>query len=100
MKVRVMLIIGVLLLLAACGTNAAGGGKQPSEYGYLSLAGSMMNREAYVDGTFVGVDPADDSNRIRLKVGTHLVVIRSSNRVLLSAKILIEPGEILEVTVP
>ena len=100
MKVRVMLIIGVLLLLAACGTNAAGGGKQPSEYGYLSLAGSMMNREAWVDGTQLGVDPEADSNRVRLKAGPHKLEFRSSNRILRAEDILVEAGQTVEVTVP
>ncbi len=87
----------LLLLLAACASTTA---NSASEYGYLSLAGSMMNREAWVDGNQLGVDPSDDSNRVRLKVGGHDLEIRSKNRVLLAEKIVVESGQTVEVTVP
>ena len=92
-----ILIIAALLLLAACASSAA---NSAAEYGYLSLAGSMMNREAWVDGTKLGVDPSDDSNRVRLKAGPHKLEFRSSNRILRAEDILVEAGQTVEVTVP
>lgn len=97
MKPSILIIAVLLLLLAACASSAA---NSAAEYGYLSLAGSMMNREAWVDGTKLGVDPSDDSNRVRLKVGGHDLEIRSKNRVLLADTIVVESGQTVEVTVP
>ncbi len=99
MKARYLVIAAVLLLLAACSSNQEAAGSA-SQYGYLSLAGSMMNREAWVDGLQLGVDPEADSNRVRLKVGPHKLEFRSSNRVLRADDILVEAGQTVEVTVP
>ena len=101
MTARILIVAALLLLLAACASNQdASGSSSASEYGYLNLAGSMMNREAWVDGNQLGVDPSDDSNRVRLKVGGHDLEIRSKNRVLLAEKIVVESGQTVEVTVP
>lgn len=99
MKLRALIIIGFLLLLAACGTNTSGGSAS-GEYGYLNLSGSMMNREALVNGNPIGVDFAEDSNRIRLKVGPHKLEVRSKSWIFLSEDILIEAGKTLQVTIP
>ncbi len=95
MTTRILILTGLLLLLTACAVNNGS-----SEYGYLNLSGSLANREAWVDGNQIGVDPADDSTLIRLKTGAHALEIRSHNRILLSEEISVEPGQTLEITVP
>ncbi len=101
MKLHLLLIAALLLTLAACVTNRGeAGSSSASEYGYLSLAGSMVNREAWVDGYKVGVDTEDDINRLRLKAGPHALEIRSSNRILLAEEISVEAGQTVQVTVP
>ena len=63
---RIYRIITAILLLAACGTNqGAAGSGSASEYGYLNLSGSMKNREAWVDGVQMGIDPEADNHRVR-----------------------------------
>jgi hypothetical protein len=89
--------LSLLLLLFACSANS---NKSQVAYGYLRLDGSMMNREAYVDGQSVGIDPEYDANTIPLRVGTHHLEIRSKNRILLADDIIIEPNKITQVTVP
>ncbi|MCB5284975.1 MAG: hypothetical protein LHW45_05235 [Candidatus Cloacimonetes bacterium] len=101
MTARILIVAALLLLLAACASNQdASGSSSASEYGYLNLAGSMINREAWVDGTQLGVDPEADSNRVRLKAGPHKLEFRSSNRILRAEDILVEAGQTVEVTVP
>ncbi len=97
MKVRIAFAILILLSLFACATVGSG---NSGEYGYLVLSGSMLNREARVDGNLVGVDPADDTQRVRLKAGSHILEIRSQNRVLLAEEIIIEAGKTSSITIP
>jgi hypothetical protein len=102
MKIINALMILILLLgLLACSvhkSNQSAG--TVSQYGYLRLSGSMVNREAYIDGNVVGVDPEDDTNTFRLQSGMHKLEIRSKNRILLSSDILISDGQTENITVP
>ncbi|HOD59993.1 MAG TPA: hypothetical protein PKH17_04540 [Candidatus Syntrophosphaera sp.] len=91
------IFMSLLLVLFACSANNT---KSQVDYGYLRLDGSMTNREAYVDGRSVGIDPEYDANTIPLRVGTHHLEIRSKNRILLADDIVIEPNKITQVTVP
>jgi len=89
--------MNLLLVLFACSANSS---KLQADYGYLRLDGSMVNREVYVDGGSVGIDPEYDANTIPLRVGTHHLEIRSKNRILLADDIVIEPNKVTQVTVP
>jgi hypothetical protein len=96
MKYGILILTAILLLMASCSMDKG----TPGQYGYISLAGSMANREAYIDGVQVGVDPADDTNSFRLKGGVHKLEIRSKNRVLLAEDIDVIAGETVSITVP
>ena len=87
----------LFIFLFSCSANKD---KEQVQYGYLRLEGSMVNREAYVDGQSVGIDPEYDANTIPLRVGTHHLEIRSKNRILLADDIVIEPKKVTQVTVP
>ena len=87
----------LLIFLFSCSANMD---KEQVPYGYLRLEGSMVNREAYVDGQSVGIDSEYDANTIPLRVGTHYLEIRSKNRILLADDIVIEPNKVTQVTVP
>lgn len=101
MKNFIILAILFLLLVTACSVQKSNeGATTKSQYGYIRLAGSMVNREAYIDGNSVGVDPEDDTNTFRLKAGMHLLEIHSRNRVLLSEQILVTANQTIEITVP
>ena len=102
MKTRILLLATLLiLLLAACGTNqGAAGSGSASEYGYLNLSGSMKNREAWVAGVQMGIDPEADNHRVRLTIGIHKLEFRSANRILRADEILIEAGKTLEIPMP
>ena len=97
-KILFIVIVSIsLLMLFACSVDIS---KSLLEYGYLRLDGSMVNREAYIDGQIVGIDPEYDANTIPLRVGTHHLEIRSKNRILLEDNIIIEPDKVTRVTVP
>ncbi|NLW19711.1 MAG: hypothetical protein GXY81_08500 [Candidatus Cloacimonetes bacterium] len=96
MKVRITFALLILLLLSACASTNSG---KPSEYGYLILSGSMVNREARVDGNLVGVDPAEDTQRVRLKAGNHVLELRSKNWVQ-NEDFTIEAGEKTVIHLP
>lgn len=94
----IIIALAILLFLAGCASNIQTTGT--SSHGYLRLSGSMYDRAAYVDGNLIGVDPEDDSNTVRLKTGSHLLEIRSPNRILLSESIEITEKCTTEITVP
>ncbi|MBW6514887.1 MAG: hypothetical protein K0B87_09075 [Candidatus Syntrophosphaera sp.] len=99
-NIIILLILGLLLITACSVQKANEGATTKSDYGYVRLAGSMLNREAYIDGTSVGVDPEADTNTFRIKAGMHLLEIHSRNRALLSEQILVTAGQTVEITVP
>lgn len=101
MRLLSMIAIIAMILVISCSVQKSNqSATSTSEYGYIRLSGSMLNREARIDGNIVGVDPEDDSNTLRLKSGLHKLEIRSSNRILLTEDFLVTEGQTVEVTVP
>ncbi len=92
-----ILVLGILV--AACGSQT-GGQQADAAKGYLSLVGSVANREVWIDGYSRGLDTENDVNRFLLHEGVHRLEIRSANRVLLAEDINISGGQTVEVTVP
>ncbi len=99
-RINILIILCILFLTACSVENATQTSTVKSEYGYVRLCGSMMNREAFIDGNLFGVDPEADTNTIRVKSGTHNLEIRSKNRSLFAQEMLITSGQTTEVTVP
>lgn len=89
MKIRIVFALLILFILSACASLDSGGS---SEYGYLILSGSTLNREIWVDEKIIGVDPEEDTQRLRLKAGSHVLEIRSKTWVQ-SEEFTIEAGE-------
>jgi hypothetical protein len=101
MKTWIIATVFVALSFFSCSVSKANQEQsQTNGYGYLTLAGSMNNRQALIDGYEVGIDPEDDTNTRRLKAGIHKLEIRSSNRILLFEEINIQSGQTLQVTIP
>jgi hypothetical protein len=101
MKTWIIAAVFVALAFFSCSMGKTNQDQsQSSGYGYLTLAGSMNNRQALIDGYEVGTDPEDDTNTRRLKAGNHKLEIRSSNRILLSEEVNIKSGQTLQVTIP
>lgn len=98
---RYILILAALslLLLCACAASSSGADTK-KDYGYLVLSGSMVNREAYIDGVKAGVDPEDDSHYFKLKTGLHKLEIRNAKRILMMDDVQIDCGQNTGITVP
>ena len=64
---RLCITLLLFIFLFSCSANKE---KEQVQYGYLRLEGSMVNREAYVDGQSVGIDPEYDANTIPLRVNS------------------------------
>lgn len=101
MKYMLVILALALMLLGACTANKSNqGAVVKDDFGFLRLTGSMANREVLIDGSSVAVDTEDDVNRFGLKAGTHDLLIRSSNRVLLTQKVFITGGQTVDLMVP
>jgi hypothetical protein len=100
MRILLVFVLLIGILFGACASQATEDSVNKEASGYLRLTGSFERREILIDGANVGVDPEEDTMRISLKPGSHLLEIRSSNRILLSQQIEIVPGQTLQITAP
>lgn len=100
MKTSIIILLTALLLLAACSVQKINQGANVKEdIGYLRLNGIIRNRQVYINGNSVGVDPEDDVQRYALKAGLYKLEIRSSNRILLAQDVLISGGQTVDISV-
>jgi hypothetical protein len=96
----IILLAGIAILGAACARQMNEGVVIKEDQGFLRLIGSVDQREVYIQGNLIQLDPNLSEQRLALKAGGYSMEIRSAGKLLLALELFISSGQTVEVSIP